>query len=165
MDEEWRAIPGYEDYEVSSLGRVKHLIATTRNRAGRILTATMTKNGYPRLGLRKNGEAKIWEVHRLVLLAFVGPLPAGQQTRHLDDNKQNPKLDNLVYGTRPENAADTIRVRGLQSPLTPDDVLDILRKFKEGVSGYQLAQEYNVVTSTIYGIIKGRTHKHLTGSR
>ena len=47
--------------------------------------------------------------HRLVMFAFVGPCPPGQEVRHLDGDKLNPSLDNLVYGTRSENMRDMVR--------------------------------------------------------
>lgn len=48
-------------------------------------------------------------VHRLVLEAFVGPCPEGQQCRHLDGNPLNNQLSNLAWGTPRENHADSVR--------------------------------------------------------
>jgi hypothetical protein len=48
-------------------------------------------------------------VHRLVLEAFVSPCPPGMECRHLDGNPSNPRLDNLKWGTRAENVADTAK--------------------------------------------------------
>ena len=45
----------------------------------------------------------------MVARAFIGPRPEGQGVRHLDDNKRNNALTNLVYGTGVENQADSIR--------------------------------------------------------
>lgn len=47
-------------------------------------------------------------VHRLVGAAFLGPLSEGMETRHLDGNRLNSRLDNLRYGTRSENRYDQI---------------------------------------------------------
>ena len=55
-----------------------------------------------RIGDRTGG----YSVHRLVLEAFVGPMPEAMETRHLDGNPANNCLDNLRYGTRAENEAD-----------------------------------------------------------
>lgn len=52
---------------------------------------------------------KTHKVHRLVLQAFVGPCPDGQQVRHLDGDKENNNLRNLRYGTGAENTADKVR--------------------------------------------------------
>jgi hypothetical protein len=51
---------------------------------------------------------KSYRVHRLVLEAFIGPLPDGMEVRHLDDDPNNNHLTNLVYGTRSENMHDRV---------------------------------------------------------
>lgn len=45
-------------------------------------------------------------VHMLVAEAFLGPRPIGQEVRHKDDDRTNPRLDNLEYGTRQDNVND-----------------------------------------------------------
>ena len=45
-------------------------------------------------------------VHSLVAENFIGPCPPGQEVRPGDDNRENPRLDNLCYGTRKQNVAD-----------------------------------------------------------
>lgn len=102
MTETWLPIPGHEGaYEVSDLGRVKSL----RHSEPRLMACTPCKvSGYP----TTNIAGKTWRVHRLVLLAFVGPRPAGLVSRHRDDVKTNNALTNLVYGTQAENNGDTV---------------------------------------------------------
>lgn len=48
-------------------------------------------------------------VHRLVLEAFVGPCPEGQQACHADDDKANNSLINLRWDSPSANAADMRR--------------------------------------------------------
>jgi len=101
-DETWRPIPGYEGlYEVSSFGRVwsQH---THR------LKAVYRGARYPIITLHNKG-MKTHTLHSLVMLAFVGPPPEGMQTRHLDGNAENNRLDNLAYGTCSENNLDKVR--------------------------------------------------------
>ena len=59
--------------------------------------------------LSKKGRKKEERVHRLVLEAFVGPLPDGMVTRHLDGNPLNNHISNLQYGSQSENGLDTVR--------------------------------------------------------
>jgi len=116
--EEWRAIPGYEGlYEVSDCGRVRSLDRTVPKTGGhgvsvrvkgRELKAYKTRD-YDRMSLSKNNQLKRIFVHRVVLLAFVGPCPDGMQVRHLDGNPNNNALVNLAYGTPSENVYDTVR--------------------------------------------------------
>lgn len=51
-----------------------------------------------------------WKVHVLVLTVWVGPRPPGMQCRHLDGNKSNNRLENLVWGTPKENGEDNVRL-------------------------------------------------------
>ena len=118
----WKSIPGYEGfYEVSDLGCVRSIERTVAyGRHGkttyksRLLKPTLTKKGYPLVGLARQGA--IWSayVHHLVLLAFVGERPeadARSEIRHLDGDKTNNSLANLVYGTIHENWEDRRRHR------------------------------------------------------
>jgi hypothetical protein len=139
----WRDVPGYEGlYEVSNRGRV-----WSSYRGGRLLTLiTEGHSGYQRLGVRLwDGETK-WQVrvHQLVMLAFVGPCPAGQEVRHLDGNPfRNWWPENLAYGTHKQNGEDmaahgTSRAgvqRGTQhsrAKLTEDLVVQIRAEYAAG---------------------------------
>jgi len=108
--EEWRAIAGREgEYEVSSLGRVRSLdrvLADGRRRKGQILAPRFGATGYVTTCL---GAGNYRLVHRLVVEAFIGPIPEGQDVRHLDGSRTNNVPENLCYGTRLENMADQRR--------------------------------------------------------
>jgi hypothetical protein len=62
------------------------------------------KLGYLTVSLYKDGKAKAWIVHTLVLSAFVGPCPPGMEACHFPDrNIENNRTSNLKWGTRKEN--------------------------------------------------------------
>lgn len=105
---EWRPVPGFEqDYRVSDEGQVwSRPRKTTR---GGILRAKVSKRGYLTVALSSGGHQKTYAVHRLVALAFLGKRPDGQEVRHLDGDRLNPQLSNLVYGTSTENHLDKRR--------------------------------------------------------
>ncbi|WP_420093716.1 NUMOD4 motif-containing HNH endonuclease [Mycobacteroides abscessus] len=114
--EVWRPIPGYEGhYEVSNLGRVRSLdryIETKqglRFRAGCIRKFGKHVGGYLELPLLLDGKQKMFTVHRLVMLAFVGERPEGFDICHNDGDKTNNELSNLRYDTKKSNAQDSIR--------------------------------------------------------
>lgn len=122
MSEEWRPVVGYEGlYEVSNLGRVRSLERYVIRHGGLASGRPLKIHGrirklieqppwgYPVVSLSKDGVPTKDYVHRLVLGAFVGPCPEGEEVRHLDGNQRNPKLTNLAYGTSSENRLDTIR--------------------------------------------------------
>jgi hypothetical protein len=113
--EEWRPIgaPFIDGYEVSDQGRVRSRVKYRSSTEPRILTARLCPtNGYLMTQLsRLDGDRgkRTQTVHSLVLLAFVGPRPAGHEVRHLDGNRQNNRLSNLAYGTPAENGQDQLR--------------------------------------------------------
>ncbi|MBV9921114.1 MAG: HNH endonuclease [Pseudonocardia sp.] len=116
-DEEWREIPGYEGrYEVSSHGRVRSMPFWANNRwgpmlrSGKIRSAKPDKRGYRAVWLSDGaGGLEKVRVHRLVLLAFVGPPPEGApHGLHEDDDRSNNHVSNLYWGDQLENANDCI---------------------------------------------------------
>ena len=116
-NETWLPVPGWEGYyEVSDMGRVKSVPRIVDRRDGStqvvrggIMKGTWGSHRYQKVLLKKSGVREFWYVHRLVALAFIGPLPDGLETRHLDDDPMNNRLSNLAYGTRLENVADMVR--------------------------------------------------------
>lgn len=101
--EEWRAIPGFPCYEVSSLGRVR----SPRCPDG--MTLWEDKDGYPCIRLFRAGKGHVRPVHRLMGEAFFGPRPEGLVTRHLNGDNKDNRLSNLSYGTQAENQFDSVR--------------------------------------------------------
>lgn len=117
MNEIWRPVVGWEGlYEVSDLGRVRSFgrVAKcghggTRFLKGRLLKAFSGTSGHLRVDLSLDGKRTPSAIHRLVLEAFVGPCPEGQEVLHWDDDPTNNTLGNLRYGTRSENLLDKVR--------------------------------------------------------
>jgi hypothetical protein len=119
--EQWRAVVGFEDlYEVSDEGRVRSLDRLVRcgKKGGmRLVPGQMMKffqhtYGYPMAQLSGRAGDKRHLVHHLVLEAFVGPCPEGQEGLHWDDDPTNNTLTNLRWGTRSENKYDSVRNGG-----------------------------------------------------
>lgn len=102
MVAEWREVPGFSRYAVSSEGEVRNTLTDQKLKPG------IASNGYPTITLYGDGKRKAFTVHSLVLLTFVGPRPLGAVVRHLDSNKKNNTLTNLVYGTQSENIKDSV---------------------------------------------------------
>lgn len=110
--ETWKPIPGHDAYEVSDIGRVRSKMRVitvngaqqkTRTVSERILRAGIASHGYPMVAL---GRGNSRTVHSLVAEAFLGPCPEGMEVLHADDNRQNPSLHNLSYGTRSRNLSE-----------------------------------------------------------
>ena len=164
--ENWRQIPGYPDYEVSDLGRVR----SNRPLNGipqyqRVLRPAFN-HGYPQVTLH-NGTRRAWRVHRLVLLAFVGPCPPGQEVRHGPGGKADARLVNLCYGTRAQNIADRERDGGQsrvylrgelngRAKLSPAIAADVRRRVAAGESRLEVARSLGVGKSTIVRVVLGQ---------
>jgi hypothetical protein len=101
-----KTIPNYTDYLIDDTGIVYSL---KHSRTLRPLKQQKTKDNYWTVRLYKDGKWKVFRVHQLVLIAFIGPCPEGMECRHLDGNKNNNNLTNLRWGTRSENQQDALR--------------------------------------------------------
>lgn len=154
--EEWRDIPGYEGlYQVSNLGRVRsvdHVV--TRTVKGRILRPRLRKNGYLVVTLSGGGPK---DVHRLVALAFHGRGRPGEQVRHLNGNRTDPRAENLAWGSQSENERDKYIYAGKRNRLSLDDVREIRRHIEAGERYANIARLFNVSDTTIRQIAKGET--------
>lgn len=81
-------------------------------RSDRVLVQSPGKGGYPVVTLSRDGKPKTMRVHRIVLEAFVGPCPPGQQACHANDNASDNRLENLRWDTSRANCADRQRNSG-----------------------------------------------------
>ena len=122
MTENWKPVVGFEGkYEVSDLGRVRGLdriIFRVDGRKGangnivechlkgRILKPGLGSHGYPSVVLTGR-KTKLVPV--LVLTAFRGPAPEGEECCHEDGTRTNSLLLNLRWGTRASNVADMVK--------------------------------------------------------
>lgn len=109
--ERWLSIPGFEDrYEVSDEGRVRsvdHFVRIVRHGVegqrlvrGRVLRPGRNKSGHVTVAI---GKGNTRQVHQLVLEAFEGPCPVGQESLHRNHMPSDNRLLNLFYGTRGQN--------------------------------------------------------------
>ena len=115
-------------------------------------------------------------IHRLVLEAFIGPCPMGQQTRHLNGIRGDNRLENLRWGTYKENNHDkaahgTNGLGKLRPQTTGDkhpmaklkeaDVRAIYAAVSGGATKESMAQQYGVTWGCIHLICNRRNWKHL----
>lgn len=113
----WLPVPGWEGrYAVSDLGRVKSLARVEKRSSGRplrlrekFLSGSLTARGHHTVALCRDNQRATVTVHRLVLLAFVGPQPIGMEACHDDGSPANNALVNLRWDTRSANIYDRVR--------------------------------------------------------
>jgi hypothetical protein len=116
--EHWLPIPGYEGlYAVSDLGRIRSLDRVITRRTdgrtqkvkGRVLRLSRSVKGRPIVILSASGQSRTRPVHRLVLLAFVGPCPPGLEACHNNGDRTDNRLSNLRFDTHSANILDRQR--------------------------------------------------------
>jgi len=113
----WRPIPGWRGYyEASDTGLIRSIPRTVhhprggaRNLKGRVLRPSRNHKGYQIVVLARDGKRFAYAVHRLVAETFLGPLPDGLVTCHIDGDNQNNAASNLRYATASENNLDIVR--------------------------------------------------------
>jgi hypothetical protein len=98
------SIPEWPDYMVTNTGRV--LSYKGKNRAERVMK--IQNSEYPQVTLRRNGRKYTRSVHVLMALAFWGPPEPGYETRHINGNNFDNRLENLAYGTSSQNSIDQV---------------------------------------------------------
>lgn len=110
IEEEWRDIPCFPMYQLSSVGRVFN------TRFNRFLKACENNAGYLSLNLCVNGYQTSCLIHRLVAEIFL-PEPRWDETwvNHIDGDKFNNYFGNLEWSTPSDNHLHAFRT-GLRVP-------------------------------------------------
>ena len=98
MKEEWKPIKEFNgEYEVSNDGRV-------RKRSGEILRVYKGKiHGYMSASFYINGVSCTRLVHRLVADAFIEHKEERNQVHHIDEDRTNNNVKNLMWVTPKEH--------------------------------------------------------------
>jgi hypothetical protein len=116
--ERWLPVVGWEGlYEVSNYGHVRSLdryvpdsLGRVRHLLGCVLKPFIAGKGYLAVSLKFSGKRKTRYIHSLVLGAFVGICPPGQECLHGPNGRTNNHWpENLSYGTRTQNMQDKRR--------------------------------------------------------
>lgn len=102
QEEIWKTIDGFENYQISSLCRVKSK-GNEYSRKEKILKPIQTTVGYLAVNLYSKGKVKQRNIHRLFSLYFM-PNPENKpQINHKDGIKDNCTPENLEWATQAEN--------------------------------------------------------------
>ena len=156
-------------YEVSSLGRVRRLVAGKRTRVGNVLKASGAVR-YRTVTLVYGGVRKSLPIHHLVCEAFHGPRPSPHHhAAHLNGDSHDNRSDNLAWVTGAENEAHKIahgtavlgtRVHGAK--LSEITVREIRRLHASGCGLTEIGRHFGVYYTTIRKVVQRETWKHVS---
>lgn len=118
---------------------------------------------------RSVGKPERWFVHSLVILAFVGPCPDNlRECRHWNDVPSDNRVENLLWGTRSQNALDAVRngkilhgERSCRAKLTDDQVRNIRLLASQGVRHKVIAEQHGCGRHYVAKIVCREIWKHL----
>jgi len=167
ISEIWKPVPLFEEYEVSNLGNVRR----RREFHTRQMNPSLTTGGYKQVILCQEANKKPFTVHRLVLVAFIGPRPRGHDINHKNGNKTDNRLENLEYATKSENMRHAYQVlkreraRGEDhgnSKLTAEKVLEIRRLAEDGLDQTEIAARFGITRSNVSAVVCRKSWAHLT---
>ncbi len=100
INEEWRSISGYVNYQVSNIGRVRN--ATT----GLVLKEQISNVGYRNVGICLDKKQKRFLTHRLVAGEFIDNPDNKKCVDHINHDKGNNTINNLRWVSTSENSAN-----------------------------------------------------------
>lgn len=106
MEEFWKDVPNYEGlYQVSNLGNVRSLLFNKT----RVLKKSLSSSEYLIVTLTKNKKIKIFAVHQLIAISFLGHERCGHKMiiDHINDNKLDNRVENLQIVTSRFNVFKT----------------------------------------------------------
>ena len=145
-------IEGFENYEVSNLGKVRNI------KSGRTLKPKLNRGGYLMYGLYENNKQKFLLLHRIIATAFIDNPEEKPQVNHIDENKTNNDLSNLEWCTARENAIHGTRIKrfsekNFKKVIQLDLNDNVLNEFE---SIKQAGQETGVSRSNISSCCNGK---------
>ncbi len=171
---------GYEGlYRVSNWGRVWSCpreetftynrtcgpVQITRVRKGKFMSPR--KGVYLMLNLCKDRVYKAFLLHRLVALHFVPNPDNKPEVNHIDEDKHNPRADNLEWMTSSENSLHSCyKTTGSKvgnSKLKEDEVLEVVKLLEDGFPQTEIGEFFGVSNHTIHKIKTGANWSWLTG--
>lgn len=158
----WKTVPGFNGkYQASNIGRVRSLwFRHGMRKIPKLMTPCLHHKGYKRVCLSKDGKAKSYSIHRLVLISFKGE-KNGFQVAHNNGIRIDNRIENLRWVTPRENSLDRIKHNNSGQKLNRYYVLKIRSAFKLGYATRILAKNFNVTKQTIRGVVSRKYWSHV----
>ena len=149
MQEIWKTVPNFSNYQVSNFGNVKSLKKEVKTKGGSYRTlkeknikCSTRKNGYLYVNLYNEAICKKYNVHRLVAMLFLPNPDNLPQVNHIDGNKTNNNSNNLEWCSQSHNMKEAYRL-GLEtkSNVSPVNQYDLNGNFVKSWGSIKEAQK------------------------
>lgn len=158
MNEIWKQVKGFNNYEVSNLGRVRNKISNKL-----LMPYKNKKRQYKYMSLQQDGKRKNFSLHRLIASTFIENPLNKAQVNHKSGDKMDNSVDNLEWMTPKENVQHAIQ-HGWKAPplygslqpkakVNESQVMEIRRLEKEGMYHKDIAKKYGLGVSTVTHIV------------
>jgi len=158
MIEIFKQIPNLDWYEVGNCGTIRPI---HENKRKALLKSQYNKRGYKRIRLKIGESWKIFQIHRLVAMAFIPNPDNKPQVNHINGIKDDNRVENLEWVTGKENIIHSVKT-GLANHFNKKAI----QKIKDGVviKTYEsslAAERDGFLASAIRHCISGgrKTHK------
>lgn len=155
-NEIWKQIPMFPTYAASNTGKIKNI-----KRDKEIAQTDVDIRQYKNVSISYKNKAYTKKVSRLVWAAFHG-CECPETVDHIDGNVANNHIDNLQCLTMKDN---THRRRSYAKTnkykLSDDKKREILTKYLDGVSVWNISREYSIPPNYLYTTFKRGSWNHL----
>ena len=178
MEEIWKGLKDFPNYEVSNMGRVRSVVHTDRfgrKQGGHIIKSHFDGRGnYVHVGLMKNGKVIFRNVHRLVAIAFIENPHNYPEVNHKDEDKTNNAVNNLEWCTHKYNNNYMNKkgsARGVKNPMNKitQETVDFIKKNHKhcggSIRGKDLAKMFGISQTHISFIVHGRRWNYGNSNR
>lgn len=170
----WKTIQGYSRYKVSNKGKIVTLekrILTSNGIIKNLKSKNKKLRAHPKSGflmtdlIDDNNQNRTVYVHKIVAQNFISnPTPRKRKlVTHIDDDKNNNKIDNLVWTSHQESIqkrfeqsdAKQRKKQGPRPPLSKEQEIQALKMKKEqNMTLRSIARELGCSASYVLKVIK-----------
>lgn len=107
MEQKWKTIQGYSNYQISSLGRIRRKLKSGKYH---YTTGYFTQGGYKQFQLVRNDHIKIVLVHRLVVEAFRRKIKDDEVCHHKNHIRNDNRLQNLQIMKKEQHDRELVKI-------------------------------------------------------
>ena len=148
-NEEWKEIKDIKNYEISNLGNI-------RNKNTKFILKQQVYTGYYTVKLYET--QKTYMIHRLVANSFINNIDNKATVDHIDRNKLNNNVNNLMWATYSEQTLNQNYInKGMKRIIGQYSLNNILIKkwnsIKEAADYFNICKSYIKNNSIVLGFI------------